>query len=66
MSGAGVLNAQQAERVADRVDRLASQLLEISVQAPWAVVHARMGTTPADAEDFSGLLDELGSSDDES
>jgi hypothetical protein len=65
MSAVGVLSEQQVERVADRVDRLASQLLEISAPEPWAAVHARLGTTPAGAEDFSGLVGELISPDDE-
>ena len=66
MSTVGVLSAQQAERVADRVDRLASQLLEISPPEPWAAVHARLGTTPASADDFASLAGELGSPDDAS
>lgn len=63
MSAVGALTPQQAERVADRVDRLASQLLEITTPEPWDAVHARLGTTPASGEDFSALTSELGSPD---
>lgn len=55
MSAVGALSAQQAEGVAERVDRLASQLLEITTPEPWDAVHARLGTTPASDEDFSAL-----------
>jgi len=65
MSAVGGLSAQQAERVAERVDRLASQLLEITTPEPWDGVHTRLGTTPASGEDFSELVSELGSPDDE-
>jgi len=57
MSAVGALSAQQAEPVAKRVDRLASQLLEITTPEPWDVLHARLGTTPASGEDFSTLSD---------
>ncbi len=63
MSAVGALSAQQAERVAERVDRLASQLLEITTPEPWDAVHARLGTTPASGEDFAALRGELGSPD---
>lgn len=65
MSAVGALSAQQAERVAERVDRLASQLLEITTPEPWDAVHARLGTTPASREDFAALTGELGSPDGE-
>jgi predicted metal-dependent phosphoesterase TrpH len=65
MSVVGALSEQQAERVAQRVDRLASQLLEITTPEPWDAVQARLGTTPASSEDFSRLAAELGSPDDE-
>lgn len=65
MSAVGALSAQQAERVAERVDRLTSQLLEITTPEPWAAVHSRLGTTPAGGEDFSALTGELGSPDGE-
>jgi predicted metal-dependent phosphoesterase TrpH len=65
MSAVGGLSAQQAQRVAERVDRLASQLLAITTPEPWDGVHARLGTTPASGEDFSALVGELGSPDGE-
>ena len=65
MSAVGGLSAQQAERVAERVDRLASQLLAITTPEPWHGVHSRLGTTPASGEDFSALMGELGSPDGE-
>ncbi len=65
MSAVGGLSAQQAERVAERVDRLASQLLAITTPEPWDGVHARLGTTPTSGEDFSALMGELGSPDGE-
>ena len=65
MSAVGGLSAQQAERVAEPVDRLASQLLAITTPEPWDGVHARLGTTPASGEDFSALMGELGSPDGE-
>jgi hypothetical protein len=65
LSGLGALNASQAERVAGRMDRLASQLLEVSAPAPMAAVHERLGTTPASAEDFAALLGEMGRADGE-
>lgn len=65
MSTVGALSTQQAERVAERVDRLASQLLEITTPEPWDAVHVRLGTTPASGADFSTLTDELGEPDGE-
>ena len=65
MSAVGGLSAQQAERVAERVDRLASQLLAITTPEPWDEVNARLGTPPASGEDFSELVGELGSPDGE-
>ncbi len=65
MSAVGTLSVEQAQRVAERVDRLASQLLEITTPEPWGAVHARLGTTPASGEDFSALMGELGSPDGE-
>jgi hypothetical protein len=55
LSDLGALDEQQAERVAARVDRLASRLLEISAPEPWAAAHARLGTTPARPEDVFRL-----------
>jgi hypothetical protein len=47
------------------MDRLASQLLEVSAPAPMSAVHERLGTTPASAEDFAALLGEMGPADGE-
>lgn len=41
------LNPRQAERVGARMDRLASQLLEVSPPPAMEAVHQRLGTTPA-------------------
>lgn len=65
LSVLGALNARQAERVAERMDRLASQLLEVSPPLSTDEVHARLGATPASREDFASLLDEMGSPDGE-
>jgi hypothetical protein len=53
------LNARQAERVAARMDRLASQLMEVSPPPAMAAVHQRLGTTPASSEDFASLVDQM-------
>ncbi len=65
LSVLGALNARQAERVAERMDRLASQLLEVSPPLPIDDIHARLGTTPASNEDFASVLDEMGPPDGE-
>lgn len=65
LSALGTLNARQAERVAARMDRLASQLLEVSAPIPMVVVHEQLGTRPASDEDFSSLVGELSHGDDE-
>lgn len=65
LSGLDALNARQAERVAARMDRLASQLLEVSEPPAMDEVHARLGTTPATAEDFSSLVEGMGPADGE-
>ena len=59
------LNAPQAERVAARMDRLASQLLEVSPPPAMEAVHQRMGTTPASGEDFAAVVDQMGPADGE-
>jgi hypothetical protein len=48
LSRLDALSSQQAARVAQRMDRLASQLLEISEPPPIEGVHERLGTTPAE------------------
>ncbi len=65
LSRLGSLSDQQAERVAQRMDRLASQLLEASTAPPIADVHERLGTVPADPEEFSALVDRMGPADGE-
>lgn len=59
LSGMGRLNDEQAERVAARMDRLTSQLLEVSSPPPIDAVHARLGTVPASSEDFADLVDQM-------
>lgn len=58
-------NAREAERVAACVDRLASQLLEISPPPAMEAGYQRLGATPASGEDFASLVDEIGSGDGE-
>ena len=65
MSALDQLNAREAERVAARVDRLASQLLEISEPPAMDAVYERLGVTPASDEDFASLVDEMGAPDGE-
>ncbi len=57
------LDAREAERVAARMGRLASQLLEVSPPITMASVHDRSGTKPASREDFASIVDEMGSAD---
>jgi hypothetical protein len=59
------LNARQAERVAARMDRLASQLLELSPAPDMDGVYQRLGLAPAANEDFASLVDEMDSPDGE-
>jgi hypothetical protein len=65
LSRLGALSDQQAQRVAQRMDRLASQLLEASAAPPIAAVHERLGTEPADPEEFRALVDRMGPADGE-
>jgi hypothetical protein len=65
MSALDQLNAREAERVAARMDRLASQLLEISPPPAMEAVYQRLGVTPAGDEDFASLVDEMGAPDGE-
>jgi hypothetical protein len=65
LSGLDELSSRQAERVAARMDRLASQLLEISPPAPMEAVYQRLGAAPASGEDFASLVNEMGSADGE-
>lgn len=65
MSGLAELNAREVERVAARMDRLASQLLEISPPPSMDSVYERLGVTPGTDEAFASLVDEMGSPDGE-
>jgi hypothetical protein len=65
MSALDQLNAREAESVAARMDRLASQLLEISEPPAMEAVYERLGVTPASDEDFASLVDEMGAPDGE-
>jgi hypothetical protein len=65
LSSLHVLNARQAERVAVRMDRLASQLLEVSPPPAMETVHERLGTSPASSEDFASVVDQMGPADGE-
>jgi hypothetical protein len=59
------LNARQAERVAARMDRLASQLLELSPPPAMDGVYERLGVASATDQEFASLVDEMGSPDGE-
>jgi len=65
LSALHALDAKQAERVAARMDRLASQLLEVSPPPSMQAVHRRLGTSPASSEAFAELVDEMGPADGE-
>jgi hypothetical protein len=65
LSGVRSLNARQAERVAERMDRLASQLMEVTQPPAMQAVHERLGTTAASANDFASLADGMGAPDGE-
>lgn len=65
LSSLHALNARQAERVAARMDRLASQLLEVSPPPAMEAVHQRLGTTPTSSEDFASIADQMGAADGE-
>lgn len=65
LSSLDALNARQAERVAARMDRLASQLMEVSPPTAMEAVHQRLGTTPASSEDFATVVDQMGRADGE-
>jgi hypothetical protein len=65
LSALGSLSDQQAERVAQRMDRLASQLLEVSAPPALHAVHERLATSPAGREEFDALVDGMGAPDGE-
>lgn len=59
------LSDEQAGRVEARMDRLASQLLEVSPPPAMDEVHGRLGTVPASEDDFAALVDRMGPADGE-
>jgi len=65
LSGMEQLDARQAERVAARMDRLASRLLEISPPPAIDGVYQRLGVAPATDEEFASLANEMGAPDGE-
>ncbi|MGB3099512.1 MAG: hypothetical protein WBB30_09505 [Solirubrobacterales bacterium] len=65
LSAVAALSEQEAERVAQRMDRLASQLLRVSQPPSMDVVHQQEGTEPARATDFERLARQMGSPDGE-
>jgi hypothetical protein len=65
LSALGALNARQAERVAARMDRLSSQLLDLSEPVPMAAVHEQLATSPASDDDFASLVREMSPGDSE-
>jgi hypothetical protein len=65
LSALSSLTDQQAQRVAQRMDRLASQLLEVSAPPAMNDVHSRLGTQPVELDEFASLTDRLGAADGE-
>ena len=65
LSALSSLTDQQAQRVAQRMDRLASQLLEVSAPPAMNDVHSRLGTQPVEPDEFASLADRLGVADGE-
>ena len=65
LSALSSLTDQQAQRVAQRMDRLASQLLEVSAPPAMNDVHSRLGTQPVELDEFASLTDQLGVADGE-
>lgn len=65
LSSLHALNAREVERVGARMDRLASQLLEVSPPPAMEAVHQRLGTRPASSEDFASIVDQMGPADGE-
>jgi hypothetical protein len=65
LSGMEALSARQAERVAARMDRLASQLLELSPPSAMGEVYGRLDVAAATDAEFASLVDEMGPPDGE-
>ena len=60
-----LLNAEQARRVAKRMDRLHSQLLAVSEPPSLEWARKRLGTEPAGADEFAQVAEKMGPSDGE-
>lgn len=59
------LDEEQARRVAERMDRLHSQLLAVSKPPDLMQMHERMGAEPVSGEEFDALAEEMGPPDGE-
>ncbi len=53
------LDRSEAERVGDRMDRLASQLLAVTEPRSMIDVHEELGTEPLGEQEFRVLTDEM-------
>jgi hypothetical protein len=49
------LRGRDAERIEEKMERLASQLLEVTAPIPMSEIHERLGTTPVSPEEFAEL-----------
>lgn len=65
LSGLRPLDQDQARRVAERMDRLSSQLLAVTEPPSLRDAHQRMGTQPASADEVEALAKEMGPPDEE-
>ncbi len=65
LSGVDALNERQASRVADRMDRLSSQLLEISAPTDIHDADRRAGVKAASEVEFAELAREMAAPDGE-
>lgn len=65
LSDMEALNARQAERVAARMDQIASQLLEITAPPTTDEVNQRLSVSPAGTDDFQSLLPKMSAADGE-
>lgn len=59
------LDEAQARRVAERMDRLHSQLLTVSEPPSLESAHERLGTVPAGSDELDALTGRMGSPDGE-
>lgn len=65
LGGVDALNERQAQHVGERMDRLASRLLELSPPPAMATVHEELGSSPASAEEFDRLAERMSEADGE-